>query len=260
MSKKPAKPVPLPVREGVTVSIRASYARLACTAMAKHDIRYYLNGLMIEPNPAGGAIIIGTDGHRLLAILDPQGVCAEPIVIRPDAITRRFLPKVGARTKVGKDSELARLQLTTYDKRPALLVTDQEGLPRHMQVHDASIENGEFRFPDWRRVLPDFEKLKNGHRSMLNTRYLTAPMDAFNNELQVKMQPYQEEEKDANYAVVAFKFEPTSRGMVDDFSNCLYMVMPFKQESSSLVWISNFADVKKQPAVERKKAEETTAP
>lgn len=53
----------------------------------ERDIRYYINGIHCEPNPAGGVIAVAMDGHRIAAALDPDGVCTQPITIN--------LPKEG---------------------------------------------------------------------------------------------------------------------------------------------------------------------
>lgn len=49
------------------------------------DIRYYLNGVFIEPLVGGGVNIVGTDGHRIVVIHDPNGECKEPVIIYPHA-------------------------------------------------------------------------------------------------------------------------------------------------------------------------------
>jgi DNA polymerase-3 subunit beta len=40
---------------------------------AKNDVRYYLNGVHIERNPGGGVLMVGTNGHYLSVIHDPEG-------------------------------------------------------------------------------------------------------------------------------------------------------------------------------------------
>jgi hypothetical protein len=53
---------------------RAQFLKPLAKIMAKNDVRYYLNGIHIQSNPAGkGVIISATDGHRLLSILDKRG-------------------------------------------------------------------------------------------------------------------------------------------------------------------------------------------
>ena len=40
-------------------------------AMAKQDVRYYLNGLLLELDPAAGLVGVATDGHRLAKFVTP---------------------------------------------------------------------------------------------------------------------------------------------------------------------------------------------
>lgn len=53
---------------------RARFLKPLSRAMAKKDVRYYLNGIHIQPNPVGeGVIITATNGYFLLTILDTKG-------------------------------------------------------------------------------------------------------------------------------------------------------------------------------------------
>lgn len=44
--------------------------RRAHLVIAKNDVRYYLNYVLIEPHPTEGALLISCDGHRMLVIHD----------------------------------------------------------------------------------------------------------------------------------------------------------------------------------------------
>ena len=48
---------------------------------ANNDVRYYLNGVYIEPHPDKGAIIVATNGHVVGIMHDPDGFCAKPIIV-----------------------------------------------------------------------------------------------------------------------------------------------------------------------------------
>lgn len=48
---------------------------------ANNDVRYYLNGVYIEPHPDQGAIIVATNGHVIGVMHDPDGFCAKPIIV-----------------------------------------------------------------------------------------------------------------------------------------------------------------------------------
>jgi hypothetical protein len=58
-----------------TVNAKALAAAAVC--QAHDDVRYYLNGVYIVPDPDGGVQLVSTDGHRMLIITDPNGSCAD---------------------------------------------------------------------------------------------------------------------------------------------------------------------------------------
>jgi hypothetical protein len=221
----------------MTTSIRASLARLAMTAMAKHDIRYYLNGILVEPRPEGGAYIVATDGHRLMAIIDAEATCDARILLKPDRTTQRHLPLAD---DLKRDTKKATLQLTEFNGKPALLVTDAEGKALHLQITDASMEdiNGNSRpvFPDWRRVVPKFEDLKPGAVDGLNPTYVTPFLSAI---------------AKARHCRITLEAWQTEKGQVtafrlDYFPHVLYLVMPKREGDGSGSWISNWSAAKGQ--------------
>ncbi len=61
------------------MEIRVNVKALAAAHMfkAKDDVRYYLKGILISPDPDKGLNIIGTDGHRMLIVHDPEGTITE---------------------------------------------------------------------------------------------------------------------------------------------------------------------------------------
>jgi DNA polymerase-3 subunit beta len=61
--------------------VNPKYFAAMALFMAKQDVRYYLNGISVEPHPDGGAIIVATDGHRLAVIHDPDGWCTQQIIV-----------------------------------------------------------------------------------------------------------------------------------------------------------------------------------
>ena len=53
---------------------------------AVKDVRYYLNGTMIEPRTNGGVRAIATDGHTLAIATDDGGSAVERIILPSDAV------------------------------------------------------------------------------------------------------------------------------------------------------------------------------
>lgn len=54
--------------------ISAEIFARALAAVSTEDTRYYLNGVNVEPCPDGGAILVSTDGSRMLVLRDIAGV------------------------------------------------------------------------------------------------------------------------------------------------------------------------------------------
>lgn len=55
------------------------------------ETRYYLNGVYVEPNPAGGVTLVATDGHVLIAAHDKNGEANGPWICPVPPQMRRFL-------------------------------------------------------------------------------------------------------------------------------------------------------------------------
>lgn len=55
-------------------AVRADLFARAMLAISTEQTRYYLNGVFITAAPEGGALLVATDGHWLVAIRDPRGI------------------------------------------------------------------------------------------------------------------------------------------------------------------------------------------
>lgn len=64
------------------IDISAIIADAASTYVSTDECRYALNGIYVHPHPEVGAVIVATDGHRLIAIHDQAGSCSEASIIR----------------------------------------------------------------------------------------------------------------------------------------------------------------------------------
>lgn len=119
-----------------TLTLSPAALAIAAPFMAKKDVRYYLNGALVEANPAGGAFVVATDGHALIVVRDAAAVVP--------ADTKLILPRdfVAAVLKHAGTSPVA---LTLGDE---LAVTFAA---RGMTLSDTLIDG---RFPDWRAVVP----------------------------------------------------------------------------------------------------------
>lgn len=66
----------------MTIRVDANLLRLAHMAISKEETRYYLNGVHIEPHPVRGAILVATDGHRMVVIHDADAECDEDVIVK----------------------------------------------------------------------------------------------------------------------------------------------------------------------------------
>lgn len=183
-TKPDVVPPPMP-----TIDVSAAKVRLAASCMATHDIRYYLCGVRVEPRKGGGAYIIGCDGHRLLVCIDSTATCSEPAILRvtPDMLRRMPKPRrngeVWPATTKGKKRFAAmlaakqepRLQTEKFRGQPALVLTNEQGLPAYVTADRILVEG---QFPDWRRVIPDFATLERGTPDSYKFSYVAGPMAA----------------------------------------------------------------------------------
>lgn len=125
------------------VSLYALHAAAVCVAVK--DVRYYLNGFMIEPGPGGrGAIVVGTDGHRLVAIHDKDGQCDAPLILPP--LSRKLTECRRIVATDGRDPDSVSLN---WDPSGSLSTTVTYA-DRLTEIA-ARIDG---RFVDWRSVVP----------------------------------------------------------------------------------------------------------
>jgi len=204
----------------MTTTIRASYLRLAMTCMARGDIRYYLCAVRIEPREEGGAFIVATDGHCLIAIIDEKGVCDVPVLICPDRVTAAQLPKVGS----SRDTDEAKVSIEAYGSSIALKVTDKDGVPTHLQIRATTVEGN---FPDWRKVVPKFADLKPGFIDPVNPTYPPRVLPALCDK-HPAMQPFQA----VRGGGVVYRLEA--------HRTVLFIVMPRREATDPAPWMKTW--------------------
>ena len=104
-------------------------------AVAKSDVRYYLNGALIEPD-GHGARIVGTDGHRLITHALPieSGTLSRSLILPRESLEmmRGIIKGEPVTLGVGE----SKVSVSTQNASMASTVIDG-------------------RFPDWRRVVPE---------------------------------------------------------------------------------------------------------
>src|SRR5690554_6753006 len=146
---------------------------------AVRDVRVYLNGISIEPHPAGGAIIVGSNGATLAAIHDPEGYVREPIIV--GGITRSLLSACKVK---GNPLTFTRPQQLLIGKTCAVVTghTDREPEPDPfdpLTLHAERIDLIDASYPNWRRIMPVDRKDELCRFPVLNANYLARLSDAY---------------------------------------------------------------------------------
>lgn len=110
---------------------------------ASNDIRYYLNGVYVEPHTTG-ALIIATNGHAMGAWLDETGEIERPAILRIGAKLQAACQGAETKRLTIIDNRLAVIGATVPDgqKTPELYIQPSTG--------DWELQG---RFPDWTRVI-----------------------------------------------------------------------------------------------------------
>ena len=139
----------------ITLS-RAAFIAAASVVQANQDIRYYLNGILIEKGPDDHPLVVATDGHRLVAALDENGLCSDDM---PDSVIIQFSAETLRAAKLvknldnGLQIEAAKPDNET-DQTPIVTVQfwhDARKPGFGVQTSDSKLIDG--TFPDWRRCL-----------------------------------------------------------------------------------------------------------
>ena len=139
----------------MTIVVKADLFRLAHTAASTELTRYYINGVYIEPAPTGGALLVATNGHRMIVIHDPEGLCTKSAIVKLPrfALAQCKTPKMFTtkrRLVINLEQDSATVEEVTP---PNALDVIQALLTAHKVIIDGT-------FPDWRRVVPQ-ERAQN---------------------------------------------------------------------------------------------------
>lgn len=139
------------------MNINALYLKALLRVAAEQDIRYYLNGILIETTPEGGKFYVATDGHRLGVFHEGWGK-EEPETVRI------IIPRqVVAQAKLLKPEMYRNLSATLKPLDAKKWTYDT--------LDDVSLNFAPLdgKFPEWRKVLP--AKI-SGDAGDYNWRYL----------------------------------------------------------------------------------------
>lgn len=127
-----------------TINVPVSIIAAAAHAMAKQDIRYYLNGMMIEKSPHGGVRVVATNGHHLIAIRSEKATIKQRIK-QQYIIPSKMIQSI---VKSGKKGGNVEFKISS-NKSVSARIAD-------VTFHDNLIDG---RFPDWEKVMPQDDSL-----------------------------------------------------------------------------------------------------
>jgi hypothetical protein len=130
------------------------------------DIRYYLNGIHVKKAERGGVYLVATDGHTMALIHDEEGS-----IEGADEATFTVLPVLvaGAKASQKKPNTGLGFRVCVEGNRAKIAIPDTS-MELALQPGKCFIVG---KFPDWRKVVPDFSKLKHGVcTSSFNANYL----------------------------------------------------------------------------------------
>lgn len=159
---------------GYLARVNPKYFAAIHQCAAKGDIRYYLNAVQIERHPAGGVVIVATNGHFMGAMHDPDGW------IHPDhsslllgTVTKRLISACGA--KRGPDGEPPVLLWIAEKYSLVSSLADAAEEPELFGQFAHLTEKTELvdaKFPDWRRVVPQTRQQLESQFPCINGEYL----------------------------------------------------------------------------------------
>lgn len=153
------------------MKVTAERFALAYEAVSMEETRYYLNGVFVQPHHEKGAILVSTDGHRMIVIHDQQAEVSESaIVTLPKFARQQLAPRRGFKLEtkwldISVADKTARIYCETAGKGGEIINhTDI------MTAHGVIIEG---TYPDWRRACPKGE-MEPMAASGLNSRYVAS--------------------------------------------------------------------------------------
>jgi DNA polymerase-3 subunit beta len=135
---------------------RAAFIAAASVVQARQDIRYYLNGILIEKGPDNRPLIIATDGHRLVAMIDKHGELSDDM---PDQVIIQFSAETLRAAKQAKnlDKPIFIESIDTHGGNVTNLINvNISGI----QTCDSKTIDG--TYPDWRRISVNNKEPGNG--------------------------------------------------------------------------------------------------
>lgn len=146
-----------------TITLTRAQLRSALIFAAEKDIRYYLNGVLLQVGECGDCRLVATDGHRLavLAVGDHPGATPGEYIIPREAIKP---VKRASRTNGQSVQVDICIPAENGDTRGTALIKSGADI-----IAGGALIPG--KFPDWQRVCPEPSRM-SGEPGTFNAFYL----------------------------------------------------------------------------------------
>lgn len=148
--------------------VSADLFRRASVAISTEENRYYLNGVAVQPCEQGGALLVATDGHRLLAIRDPHAHVVGTGIV---ALSKSVMAAISRQPKASKTAPgMQRLLAIKGDRAAVMDMVVRDATTPTFEAYESILINVsepsaaviayqwsgaliDGNFPDWRRAV-----------------------------------------------------------------------------------------------------------
>lgn len=135
-------------------SVSQELFRRAALCQSKEETRYYLRGVHVTACEAGGALLVATDGHKMIVLCDPAGYVEGNAIVSLNRDMLKPVKYVGDARIVIDGGKATVVQRDKGELREAEIKHAQNpGLGSYTHQFSGVIVDG--TFPDWRRVIPN---------------------------------------------------------------------------------------------------------
>lgn len=179
--------------ETVSMSIPADDLKAVLPFKSTQDIRYYLNGVLVEKVETGGCILVATNGHILVAMHSPGAFIDQ---------TRILTVSDGLSDAMRKVDDIQRtVEVAGAKGRVTLYARGQEVF---IQPREPFIDG---KFPDWRKVVPATENLEPGLAAAISSEYLATLKRAIPRSQQRNSLSFWHQKTDPKNSAIVVRYE-----------------------------------------------------
>jgi hypothetical protein len=156
--------------DALRISFNPKHLRRLMPFKASNDIRYYLCGIHVSKAEQGGIYLVATDGHCMAVVYDKEGS-----IEGFDSATFKVTPAcaVAAKSASTLKNKGIPYRLLVEGQRVKIATGFSETAEEWFIQPGPSIIDD--KFPEFRKVIPDFSKLKRGALAgsdAMNAKYL----------------------------------------------------------------------------------------